>query len=185
MTLPSDPAEALKWAFNHSGDAWWVFGLIAGGIAWTSKRMRDWNRRNAIPIGRTQLNSTPWSAAALPAQAAPAAAPAQTASSAAPGSSYSAAAAYAAAAYAAQPAYAAPAAAPSPSAPARKLHREMPAQRAGAPAQRAVTPVGRSVDVPAGTTTGAWTLTGAFADPAHARTAIVIAEVLGPPVGLR
>ena len=184
MTLPSDPLEALKWAFNHSNEAWWVFGLIAGGIAWTSKRMRDWNRRNAIPIGRTQLNSTPWTTAAPPAQAVTAAPPPQAAPPAAPAASYSAAAAYAAAAYAAQPAYAAPAAAPSPSAPARKLHREMPAQRAGAPAQRAVTPVGRSVDVPA-PATGAWTLTGAFGDPAHARTAIVIAEVLGPPPGLR
>jgi hypothetical protein len=179
VTLPSEPGDALKWALDHSNEAWWVVGLIAGGIAWTSKRLRDWNRRNAIPIGRTELRSSPWSTGAPPAQAASAPAPAQAATPAAPASTYTAAASYAAAAYAAQPAYAAPVAAPSASAPARKLHREMPAQRA-------VTPVGRSVNVPvAAVATGAWTLAGAFGDPAHARTAVVIAEVLGPPPGLR
>jgi|GEM_PF-6856572 len=168
--MPSDPAEALKWAMNHSGHAWWVIGAIAAGVAWTNKRLRDWNRRNTIAAGRAQL--------APPAQAAaaPRAAPSATTPAA-----YTAAPSYAASGYTAQPAYAAPkAGASQPAASSsRKLHRE------GAPAQRGVTPVARSVDVPPATASGMWTLAGAFGDPAHARTAIVVAEVLGPPVGLR
>jgi hypothetical protein len=46
-------------------------------------------------------------------------------------------------------------------------------------------PVARSVNVPAASSGGAWTLSSAFGDPAHARTAMIIAEVLGPPVALR
>ena len=174
MSLPGDPAEALKWAMNHSGDAWWVVGAIAAGIAWTSKRLREWNRRNSLVTGpnpaakRTAARWTPGTPAAAPH------APAQPA----PASSYAAAPSYAAAGYTAQPAYAAPAPAPPARAPSRKLHRE------GAPAQRATAPVARSVDVPAAAPR-ARMLGGAFGDPAHARTAIVLAEVLGPPVALR
>ena len=92
---------------------------------------------------------------------------------------YAAAPSYQASGYAAPPAYAAPAAAaPSPAASAtRRLHRD------AAPAQRAAGPFARSVDVPA--PGGTWTLSNAFGDPANARTAIVVAEILGPPVGLR
>ena len=147
---------------HHSGDAWWVVGLIIAGIAWTTKRLREWGSRN------TPVNTAP---APRPAVA-PAARPATA-------SSYAAAPSYAAAGYTAQPPYAAPPPAAPPHAPARKLQRET------APARRAAAPVARSVDVPAATATGRWTLAGAFGDPAHARTAIVIAEVLGPPVGLR
>jgi hypothetical protein len=164
VTLPSDPLEALNWAWSHSDRAWWVIGLIAAGIAWSSKRMREWNRRNApatVP--------GPMMAAATAAK--PAAASASV---------YAAAPSYAAAGYTAQPAYAAPTAAPKPPAPSRKLHRD------GGPAQqRAATPAARSMDVPPLVASGRWTLSGAFGDPAHARTAIVVAEVLGPPVGLR
>jgi hypothetical protein len=164
VSVPSDPVDALNWAWHHVNGSWWLIGLLGVGIAWTRKRLSDWNRRNALVTGR----QTP-AAPAQVAKAQPAPAPA----------SYAAAPSYAAAAYAAQPAYAAPARAATPPAPARKLHRE------GAPAQRAVTPVGRSVDVPVAAASGRWTLAGAFGDPAHARTAIVVAEVLGPPVGLR
>jgi hypothetical protein len=164
VTLPNDPLDALKWAMNHSGDAWWVVGLIIAGIAWTMKRLRAWSARNTVV---TSAPATP------PAAASPARPAVMTISS------YAAAPSYAAAGYTAQPAYAAPPPATSSQAPARKLQRET------APARRAATPAARSVDVPGPAATGRWTLAGAFGDPAHARTAIVIAEVLGPPVGLR
>ncbi len=169
MTLPSDPVEALKWASNHFGDAWWIIGAIAAGIAWTSKRLGDWNRRNALAV-RAFANK--------PAAAVPPSGPAP-ASSRAASTPYAAAPSYQASGYAAPPAYAAPAAAaPSPAASAtRRLHRD------AAPAQRAAGPFARSVDVPA--PGGTWTLSNAFGDPAHARTAIIVAEILGPPVGLR
>ncbi len=187
MSLPSDPVEALKWVFNHSNEFWWVWGAIAAGIAWTSKRMRDWSRRNAadpaVIAARAQARSLLVAALARSGTAAAARPSAPQPS----GPAYTAAPTYAASAYAAQPAYAAPpAAAPSHAGSAgRKLHRE------SAPAQRGVTPVARSVDVPVPgapsgrARSGAWTLADAFGDAAHARTAIVIAEVLGPPVGLR
>ena len=175
MTLSSDPLDALKWAMNHSGDAWWVIGAIAAGVAWTTKRLRDWNRRNALVTGPKTAARTSAMRWTPGTPSAPAPSPAQPA----PASSYAAAPSYAAAGYTAQPAYAAPAPAAAPRQPPRKLHRE------GAPAQRAVTPVARSMDVPAETASGHWTLAGAFGDPAHARTAIVVAEVLGRPVGLR
>jgi hypothetical protein len=157
VTLPSDPLEALNWAWNHSGHAWWVIAAIAAGVGWTSKRLRDWNRRNTLVTAPSSA------AAATPIRAAAAA------------STYAAAPSYTAAGYTAQPAYAAP----PQHAPSRKLHRE------GAPAQRAPAPVARSVDVPPAAASGRWTLTGAFGDPAHARTAIIVAEVLGPPVARR
>jgi hypothetical protein len=175
VTLPHDPLEALKWAWNHSEHAWWVIGAVGAGIAWTMKRLRDWNRRNALVTGPKAAagpSATRWTPGT---PSAPAPSPAQPA----PASSYAAAPSYAAAGYTAQPAYAAPAPAAAPRQPPRKLHRE------GAPAQRAVTPAARSIDVPAETASGRWTLAGAFGDPAHARTGIVVAEVLGPPVGLR
>ena len=156
--MSNDPLEALNWAWNHSGHAWWAIGAIGAGIAWTTKRMREWNRQNSVLTGAKP--------AATPAKAQPAS-----------GSTYAAAPSYAAAGYTAQPAYAAPAAAAPSHAPARKLHREG--------AQRTVAPVARSMDVPGPAATGRWTLAGAFGDPSHARTAIVVAEVLGPPVGLR
>jgi hypothetical protein len=177
VSLPADPLEALNWAWNHWDRAWWIIGLIGAGIAWTTKRMREWSRRNALLVGPSKPKpaAMQWGPGT---PAAPPAAPARPASSSSP--TYAAAPSYAAAGYTAQPAYAAPAAAPPAHAPARKLHRE------GASAQRTVAPVARSVDVPqAAAPTGTWTLAGAFGDPAHARTAIVVAEVLGPPPGLR
>ena len=160
MTLPSDPLEAIKWAMNHSDAGWWIVGIIGAGIAWTTKRLREWNRRNVLLTGPAAK------AAATAAPAAPAA------------STYTAAPSYTAAGYTAQPAYAAPA--PGSRQPHKpRIHRDT------AQPERTVAPVARSVDVPGRTPTGAWTLAGAFGDPAHARTAIVIAEVLGPPVGLR
>jgi hypothetical protein len=160
VSAPSDPGDALKWALNHSGDFWWVWGAIAAGIAWTSKRMRDWNRRN--PADPAVLAARAKARAALMSALAPAVAARQ---GAAPAS--------------AAPAPPAPVSQAAP--PARKM------QRQPAPAQRAVTPIARSMDVPttARATAGSWSLLGAFGDPAHARTAIVVAEVLGPPVGLR
>ncbi|HEY0381934.1 MAG TPA: hypothetical protein VGC72_07020 [Candidatus Elarobacter sp.] len=201
MSAPSDPLDALKWALDHSDGAWWIVGAIFAAIAWTSKRLRDWGRHNAQPLGQSapkakaQAQARPSATVqwAFGASAPPPAAPPPPA--AAPAASYAAApsytaAAYTAAAYAAQPAYAAPAAAQPGGAPhgghSRKQHREAaPAQRPAAeraPAQRAAGPVVQPAAVkPA----GGWSLSGAFGDPAHARTAIVIAEVLGPPVGLR
>ena len=182
MTPPNDPLDALKWALDHSNEAWWVFGAIAAGIAWTSKRLRDWNRRNALSTGPPKAGAARWT----PGTPSPSAPPAQAAAAPQPAaaSAYTAATAYAGTTYAAQAAYAPPpAGAPSHGGPARKLHRDAPPAQRAAPAQRGVTPVARSVDVPV--PTGAWTLAGAFGDPAHARTAIVIAEVLGRPVGLR
>ena len=176
MTTPHDPLEALRWALDHSNGEWWIIVAVGAGIAWTNKRIREWSRNSSSAPGGTLAAKLAAAKAAL-AQAA-AAQPTAAASSA-----YAAAPSYAAAGYTAQPAYAAPppaAAAPAPSS-ARKLYRE-----AAAPQQRAAGPVARSVDVPsAPAATGRWTLAGAFGDPAHARTAIVIAEVLGPPPGLR
>jgi hypothetical protein len=168
VTLPSDPLEALTWAWDHSGHAWWLVVAVAAAAGWVNKRLREWSRRNALPV------APPAKASAARRPAAAAAAPAATVST------YAAAPSYAAAGYVAQPAYAAPAAAPKSHAPSRKVHRDAPAQP-----QRAVTPAARSVDVPSPAASGRWTLAGAFGDPAHARTAIVVAEVLGPPVGLR
>nr|MDP9104942.1 hypothetical protein [Candidatus Eremiobacteraeota bacterium] len=60
MSTPSDPADAFTWALNHSNEAWWVFGAIAAGIAWTSKRLRDWNRRNAPSAAPTKARAARW-----------------------------------------------------------------------------------------------------------------------------
>jgi hypothetical protein len=167
VTVPNDPLEALNWAWNHSEHAWWVMGAVGVWLAWINKRLKTWKRRNGLPMGPSN--------AAKPAAAPP---PSPASSSAA--QSYAAAPSYSASAYAAQPAYAAPPAAkPNPAASAsRKLHRD------AAPAQRTAAPAARSVDVPAGAAGGP-ILGGAFGDPAHARTAMVLAEVLGPPVALR
>lgn len=176
MTTPHDPLEALNWAWNHWDRTWWFVGLLGVGIAWTRKRLAEWNRNSGSAPGGTL-------AAKLAAAKAAVAKAAAAQPTAAASSAYAAAPSYAAAGYTAQPAYAAPppaAAAQAPSS-ARKLYRE-----AAAPQQRAAGPVARSVDVPsAPSASGRWTLAGAFGDPAHARTAIVIAEVLSPPPGLR
>jgi hypothetical protein len=172
--MPSDPGDALKWALDHTNVTWWVIAAIAAGVAWTNKRLRDWNRRNALNVGPAKVNAAPAGWTPGTPSAPPPPRPQQPSAP----SAYTAATAYAAPAYAAQAAYAPPpGGGATPGGPARRLHRDAP------PAQRAATPVARSVDVPVAT--GAWTLAGAFGDPAHARTAIVIAEVLGPPVGLR
>ena len=160
MTLPSDPLEALRWALNHTDAGWWLIGLVGAGIAWSSKRMREWRRRNALLTGPATKAAAPAGAAATQA------------------STYTAAPSYAAAGYTAQPAYAAPP--PQPPHGKVRTHRD-----SAPPPQRVVAPVARSVDVPVSAASGSWTLAGAFGDPTHARTAIVVAEVLGPPVGLR
>jgi hypothetical protein len=165
VSLPSDPADAVKWAFNHVDSVWWIWGAIAVGIAWTNKRLRDWNRRNADP---TVLAARAKARAALIAALSPAVAAAGGRVAAPP-----------------SPAPAAPAA-PTAAGAGRK-HRHPAQAPTPPPPQRSVTPVARSVDVPAAAAaaTGTWTLAGAFGDPAHARTAIVIAEALGPPLALR
>jgi len=171
VSLPNDPLEALNWAWHHWDSTWWIFGAIGVAIAWTRKRLSDWSRRNSLATGGAP--------AVKPLAAQPAAPPAPASAA------YTAAPSYAAAGYTAQPAYAAPpSAAPHP-ASSRKLYRE-----ASAPPQRTVAPVARSVNVPAtgtgtGSHSGRWTLAGAFGDPAHARNAIIVAEVIGPPVALR
>jgi hypothetical protein len=167
------------------GFFWWVWLAIALGISWTHKRLRDWNRR--IAADPATLAARAKARDALVAALAPALAARQAAAqpaAAAPARSAAVPAYAAQTAYAAQPGYAAPppAAQAQPGSSARKLHREPAA------AQRTVTPVARSVDVPTtatAATAGTWMLKGALDDPAHARAAIVIAEVLGPPVGLR
>lgn len=168
MSLPNDPGEALRWATDHTRAATWLFAFVIGAIVWTMKRMGDWNRRNAA----AQAPGVPPLVAAVERAAAAKAGPAAQL--------YQAAAAYASqsstpATYKAAPAYA-------PQAASASTHRRP------APAQRAATPAARSVDVPRAAPARAaerWTLVGAFGDPGHARTAIVIAEVLGPPVALR
>jgi hypothetical protein len=175
MTLPNDPLEALNWAWNHWDRTWWLIGALGVGIAWTRKRIAEWSRNNSLTMA-----GTPAAKAAAGQAAAGQLAAAQPAAGAS--ALYAAAPSYAAAGYTAQPAYAAPPAAAPAHAPSssRKLYRE-----AAAP-QRTVAPAARSVDVPAAAAaSGRWTLEGAFGDPAHARTAIVVAEVLGPPLGLR
>jgi len=152
VTQPSDPVEVLKWAAHHWGDAWWLIGAIAAGMAWTSKRLGDWRRRNAVAV-----TARPRAAALLY----------QAPFRQAPGP-------------AAQPAPARPAP-PAATHPASASHRP---RREPAPAQRATAPIARSVNVPP-PASGAWTLSSAFGDPAHARTAVIVAEVLGPPVALR
>jgi hypothetical protein len=172
VNLPNDPLEALNWAWHHWDGAWWIIAALGIGIAWTRKRLADWSRRNSLSLGRPPAG-TPVAAAPV---APPAPAPVQASAA------YAAAPSYAAAGYTAQPAYAAPppaVAAPHASS-SRKLYRE------GAAPQRTVTPVARSVDVPAAAAGGGrWTLAGAFGDPAHARNAIIVAEIIGPPVALR
>jgi hypothetical protein len=184
MSLPSDPVDVLKWAGRHSGDAWWVIVAIGAGIAWTNKRLRDWNRRNSVLAGSkpaADSGAVQWATDPTPKTPQPPKPPQRPRAPTPPAAaaSYTAAPSYAAAGYTAQPAYAAPVAAAPQHAPARKLHRE------GAPAQRAAAPVARSVDVPAAASAHARILGGALGDPAHARASIVIAEVLGPPVALR
>jgi hypothetical protein len=173
VTVPNDPLEALNWAWNHSERTWWVIGAVGVWLAWINKRLKTWKRRNALAMGPSNVPK-------------PAAAPPPSPSSSAT-QSYAAAPSYSASAYAAQPAYAAPpAAAPHPAASAsRKLHRDAPPAHRPAPAQRTAAPAARSVDVPAAATGAGSILGGAFGDPAHARTAMVLAEVLGPPVALR
>jgi hypothetical protein len=102
--------------------------------------------------------------------------------------------AYAAqAAYVAQPAYASPQqqqqAAQRHS---RHKHQQQP-QPAEPEVRRAPVPVARTVDVPifpsppplAAVGTTRRTLVDAFGDPAHARNAVILMEVLAPPVALR
>jgi hypothetical protein len=76
--------------------------------------------------------------------------------------------------------------------PAYSPPPRQPQQRRAPPTPsvlRTVTPVARSVDVPplpgapAGSTRR--TLAEAFGDPAHARNAVILAEILAPPVALR
>jgi hypothetical protein len=90
------------------------------------------------------------------------------------------------AAYQAAPAYQAPQAPPPPA--QRQPVQQRPPQPAANAVRRAV-PAARSVDVPIvpGAADGSMrrTLATAFGDPAHARNAVVLAEVLGSPVALR
>jgi hypothetical protein len=105
------------------------------------------------------------------------------------------------AAYVPQPAYAPQAAyapAQQPTIVRHVRHRQQqappPAPQPPAPdVTRAPVPFARSVDVPDFTTAPAAaavpgarrTLAEAFGDPAHARTAVILTEILGPPVALR
>jgi hypothetical protein len=99
------------------------------------------------------------------------------------------------AAYAAQPAYASPQqqqqAAQRHS---RHKHQQQPQQPPPPEVRRAPQPIARSVDVPifpsvpapgAAVGTTRRTLADAFGDPAHARNAVILMEVLAPPVALR
>jgi hypothetical protein len=85
------------------------------------------------------------------------------------GAAYQAAPAYSAAVSATPPAY----------------------QPARAAAVKRAAPVARSVDVPAAAFPAAvapvehWSVADAFRNPANARTAIIMAEILGPPRALR
>jgi hypothetical protein len=72
--------------------------------------------------------------------------------------------------------------APPPVAAAAPANNFPPSSR---PQPRAVTPVAPGTPVAAGALTARSGLLGAFADPAHARTAVVLAELLAPPVALR
>ena len=82
-------------------------------------------------------------------------------------------------AYEAAPAYTAAVSAPAPAyQPAQTQHRSAAVKRAA--------PAARSVDVPvAAAPLERWTIADAFRNPANARTAIVMAEILGPPRALR
>ncbi len=88
-------------------------------------------------------------------------------------------------AFAPQPAYTPPAPTP-PAAPQRHARQQRPPQPDAVPAFAA-----RTVDVPGlpgvPARAGAMrrTFAEAFGDPAHARNAVVLLEVLGPPVALR
>jgi len=93
-----------------------------------------------------------------------------------------------------------PPAAPQPQRQARPHHAQSPLSHMP---QRQTVPVARSVDVPVMTVASAGVtvaadldaatppsaarrmLATAFGDPAHARNAVVLAEILGPPVALR
>ena len=99
------------------------------------------------------------------------------------------------AAYAAQPAYASPQqqqqAAQRHS---RHKHQQQPQPPPQPEVRRAPQPIARSVDVPifpsvampaAAVGTTRRTLADAFGDPAHARNAVILMEVLAPPVALR
>jgi hypothetical protein len=83
------------------------------------------------------------------------------------------------AAYEAAPAYTAAVSAPAPAyQPAHTQHRAAAVKRAA--------PAVRSVDVPAAVApVERWTIADAFRNPTNARTAIVMAEILGPPRALR
>lgn len=76
----------------------------------------------------------------------------------------------------------APPAAP-PVSPAASGYNPPPPSRTIQP--RAVAPVAAGTPVTAAARVARSGLLGAFADPAHARTAVVLSELLAPPVALR
>ncbi|MDB5069779.1 MAG: hypothetical protein JWM87_890 [Candidatus Eremiobacteraeota bacterium] len=98
------------------------------------------------------------------------------------------------AAYAAQPAYASPQQQQQAvQRHSRHKHQQQPQQPPPPEVRRAPQPIARSVDVPvfpsvpvaAAVGTTRRTLADAFGDPAHARNAVILMEVLAPPVALR
>lgn len=72
--------------------------------------------------------------------------------------------------------------APPPVAAAAPAYNFPPSSRAQ---PRAVTPVTAGTPAAAGALIARSGLLGAFADPAHARTAVILSELLAPPVALR
>jgi hypothetical protein len=137
--VPSDPASALQWAFDHGQEVIWIFGTIAGTIGWIVSRQRKWLARAAAARART----------------------AQPAAMVGP---------VAAARVAPPPVQ------PSPAAPPRSSTAWT------APSRPAVAP---SAAPALNRPSGSGVFRGAFGDPAHARTAVILAEVLAPPVALR
>jgi hypothetical protein len=184
-----DPLSLLHWLMAHGGDFPWVFLLVLGGIGWMSKRLRTWSKQNpgAGNAVRTWISDA--QTAARRAAAIEAAARQAAAANAAAGPEAQQAAALAAARQAAATYQAAPAYVPAETTMARQQAQHphqphQPRRHAEPPPETRRTPViSDEPDWPVQTPRHA--LLAAFGDPASARTAIVLAEILAPPIGLR
>ena len=174
LLAASDPADFLRWAIDHGGTVVWFVVILLAMFANLARRLGRGRAADGTAPPRKAPDAR---SAAVRAQIVKLMAPAEQPSFAVPASATNA--------YAAAPAYqAAPATAAHPQRSRHAPQAPQPQQqrRAGP-----VTPVTserilsffETEEVPR------LAILDAFRDPAGARTAVVLAEILAPPVALR
>jgi hypothetical protein len=180
-----DPLSLLHWLTSHGSNVVWLVVLAVAGMSWVSKRLRDWQRKNpgagsAMRSWVADAQAAARRTAALEAVARQAAIANAAAGPAAQRAAALAAVERAAAVYEAAPAYV-----PAEATKARQQaqHPHQPRRPSAPPPEQRRAPVLADETAPEQTPRHA--LLAAFGDPASARTAVVLAEILAPPVGLR